>query len=85
MQCALGLALVLVFGVAGRPLPAQRGRGELPADTSPDGQRCSALASVVLPDLSDAPARVLSARLVNVPAGGLTNGRGNAPLATPIR
>ena len=75
MLRALATAWLVVLGLAINPLPAQRGRGESPAPTSPEAQRCAALSGVALPDLPDAPARVLSARLMDVPSAGLTDGR----------
>src|SRR5262245_58285096 len=85
MLRARGIAWLVVLGLAVNPLPAQRGRGEPPAPTSPEAQRCAALAGVALPDLPDAPGRVLSARLVDVPSTGLTDGRGSPPLPTSVK
>jgi feruloyl esterase len=80
----LAVALAVVFAEPGAPLPAQRDRGEpAPAATS-EARRCTALASLALPDLPDAPTRILSARIVDVEASGLEGGRGGPGIATPI-
>jgi feruloyl esterase len=85
MRRVFGIAMLVLFGVSGATLLAQRGRGQSPASADPETLRCTALASVVLPDLPDAPTRIVSARLVDVPAAGLEGGRGGAPIATRIK
>ena len=71
MRRTFGIAMVALFAVGGATLPAQRGRGQSPASADPESLRCTALANVMLPDLPDAPTRIVSARLVDVPAAGL--------------
>lgn len=84
MRSLLGVALVVVFAVSGTPLPAQRGRGEPPPAPTDEARRCAALANLTLPDLPDAPTKILSARIVDVPASGLEGGRGGPGIATLI-
>ncbi|PWT86333.1 MAG: hypothetical protein C5B57_01285 [Blastocatellia bacterium] len=85
MRRAFIIAVVVLLGVNGRAVPAQRGRGESAAPPNSEAQRCAALATIALPELPDAPARVVSARLVDVPGAGLESGRGAPPIATPIK
>ena len=84
MPRLLAVTLVVVFAVSGTRLPAQRGRGEPPAASTDEARRCTALATLTLPNLADAPTTVLSARIVDVPANGL-EGFFSAPISTPIK
>ena len=70
----------------GRHCPLSEVVENRPAPTGSDAQRCTALANLALPDLPDAPARILSARLVDVPAGsGLEGGRCAAAISTSLK
>ncbi len=85
MARLLGVAFVVVFAVSATPLPAQRGRMEAPPAPIDEARRCTALANLALPDLPDAPTKILSARIVDVAASGLEGGRGGPGIATPIK
>ena len=90
MRHSFGIAVVVLFNLSGATLPAQRGPGEAPA-AGPEAARCRALANFVVPDLPDASTRIQSARLVDVPAGGLPAPSfgppvsGSAPIQTTIK
>jgi hypothetical protein len=90
MRQSFGIAVVVLFSLSGATLPAQRGPGEAPAG-GPEAARCRALANFVVPDLPDASTRIQSARLVDVPAGGLPAAffgppqSGSAPIPTTIK
>ena len=78
MPRLIAVALIVMFGMSGAALPAQRGRGELAATSSNDVLSCTALANLALQDLPDAPAKILSARIMDVPDSGLGGGRGGS-------
>ncbi len=78
------LALVVLSGL-GDAAPAQRGRGEPPITAGDDALRCTALANLDLFNLPDAPTRILSARLVDVPANGLEWFPRRISIPTPIK
>src|SRR5262245_9841387 len=90
MRQSLGIAVVVLCGMSGAMLPAQQGRGDVSA-AGPEAARCRALASFLVPDLPDASTRIQSARLVDVPTGGLPPlifgppVPGSAPIPTSIK
>ncbi|HYN83059.1 MAG TPA: tannase/feruloyl esterase family alpha/beta hydrolase [Gemmatimonadaceae bacterium] len=78
------LALIVFFTGGAATFPAQSDGAAVPT-AGTDASRCAALVNVMLPDLPDTPTRIVSARLVDVPAAGLDGGRGGAPIATRIK
>jgi len=90
MRQPFGIAVIVLLSVSGVTLPAQRGRGDATL-AGPEAARCRALANFVVPDLPDASTRIQSARLVDVPAGGLSAPffgppeSGNAAIPTTIK
>src|ERR1700752_4219427 len=79
--CSAGILLVVGLSATRTEPSAQPGQAT-PAPTSADARRCAALASADFEGLPDAPTRITSARIVDVPQGSPQAG----PLAaSPIQ
>ena len=70
--CSAGILLVLGLSASQTDPSAQAGQAA--AAPGPDAQRCTALASADFEGLPDAPTRIMSARMVDVPQGNPQSG-----------
>jgi tannase/feruloyl esterase len=79
MTCCGGALLAVVMSITGAGQSARHDQAAAPPSADPDRQRCAALmAARDFEDLRDAPTRILSARLVDVPPADA-----QAPRGTP--
>jgi Tannase and feruloyl esterase len=82
---ALPIILVVVVLLSGKDLRPQGGTASGATQVGDESDRCAALLNPGLIDIPDAPTRILSARLVDVPAGSLEGPRGAGPIQTTIK
>ena len=83
MRRLLIAILIALLNGASQTVPAQGGPGAPPPAASNDVQRCAALTTFV-PRL-ETPARILSARIVDVPSSGLEGGPMSAAVSTSLK